>query len=164
MSATFSTERLLHRASSHMTFKRLRAYWGGRRGGDGRGRQNSSGYIREAHSSPRCQTPSTNQNESACLTSSQMFHSFFFQGCFTVYNEPIFEERAVFVLLKMVAIIRIIMSCETCLIIKKKRRVYAGDNTTRKSGRAQNGKSKKINIPTEMTKARFSGIISGCDK
>lgn len=30
VSATFSTERLVHKASSHMTFKRLRAYWGGR--------------------------------------------------------------------------------------------------------------------------------------
>lgn len=29
VSATFSTERLLHRASSHMTFKRSRAYWMG---------------------------------------------------------------------------------------------------------------------------------------
>lgn len=42
VSATFSTERLLHRASSHMTFKRSRAYWGrlgdgekGQRKGDG---------------------------------------------------------------------------------------------------------------------------------
>lgn len=32
VSATFSTERLLHKASSHITFKRSRAYWGG---GDG---------------------------------------------------------------------------------------------------------------------------------
>lgn len=33
VSATFSTERLLHKASSHMTFKRSRAYWGGGREG-----------------------------------------------------------------------------------------------------------------------------------
>lgn len=78
VSATFSTERLLHKASSHMTFKRLRAYWGGRGGGGGE--QNSSGYTWDAHSSSHSETLSTNQNESACLTSTQMFHSFLFKA------------------------------------------------------------------------------------
>lgn len=166
VSATFSTERLLHRASSHMTFKRLRAYWGGREGG---GEDKTAAVTPGRRTAPRAarRRQLIRLNLLAWLLLKCSIHSFsrlflcwqwanFWGTCSFCFTQNGGNYQNNYSLWNSIDY----KGEKTCLC---RGQYYAIKRSIENRMKTDKMKTEKINIPTEKTKTRFSGIISSCD-
>lgn len=138
----------------------------------GGGTQNSCGYTRDAHSSSCSETLSTNQNESACLTSTQMFHSFLFKllewanfwgrcfFCFTLngcnyrnnyfpWNIPDYKREK---------------TCSCCIHNTTQEAGWEAEDNTNWKRQANENKLHSYRDDNDEVQISVSGVIAGCGK